>query len=139
MLAAYWRAHRRAPKGQEPLVITRRALRELVDWLSASTASERIKLDGLDPRREDLALPTGIALLEWMASCGVSRLRYAPGSIREGLVVDYLIRHHLGSVQRIEAPLSELFSANGISDLALPSADRTRPRPRAVRLTRTRG
>ena len=133
MMAAYWQAHRRTPKAHEQLLITHRALRELVDWLSSSTSAERVKLDGLDPRREDLALPTGIALLGWMEACGVRRLRYAYGSIREGLVVDYLIRHHLGGTQRIEPPLSELFSADGISDLALPGLRRIARRAKRAR------
>ena len=74
--------------------ISRASLRKLVRWLAESRAPERMRLPGLDPRREDLALPTGMVLLTWMDACGVTRLRYAPGSLREGLVLDYLIRHH---------------------------------------------
>ena len=108
MMAAYLETHRRPPTEKHRLSISRRTLRRLVEWLSTSTAAERIRLPGVDPRREDLMLPTGIALLAWMEGCGVSRLRFAPGSLREGLVVDYLIRHHQ-RVQRIDNPLTELF------------------------------
>lgn len=88
-LLAYGKATRK-----RQLSISRRSLRKLVRWLAESTAAERMRLPGLDPRREDLALPTAVVLLTWMDACGVSRLRYAPGSLREGLVLDYLIRHH---------------------------------------------
>ena len=100
---------------QRRLSISRRALRRLVEWLAASTAAERIQLPGLDPRREDLALTTGVALLSWMEGCGVSRLRYAPGSLREGLVVDYLIRHHRRASRRLasSAALAEPKNGNG--------------------------
>jgi len=93
VMASYLRTHRHPPRRKEPLMIHRRALTDLVSWLSRSTARERMQLPGLDPRREDAALPTGIALLTWMEACDVSTVRYAPGSIREGLVVDSLLRH----------------------------------------------
>ena len=89
MLAASRRTHTRPPQSAPSTSISQPALRQFVEWLSTSTAAERIRLSGLDPRREDLALPTGIALLAWMEGCGVSSLRYAPGSIREGLVNEY--------------------------------------------------
>jgi exopolyphosphatase / guanosine-5'-triphosphate,3'-diphosphate pyrophosphatase len=93
------------------LSISRSALQRLVDWLGTSTAEERIQLPGLDPRREDLALPTAVALLVWMEGCGVSRLQYAPGSLREGLVVDHLIRHHQRVRQRFVG--TSAYESNG--------------------------
>ena len=97
------------------LFISRRALERLVEWLAASTTEERIQLPGLDPRREDLALPTAVALLAWMEGCGIGRLRYAPGSVREGLVVDYLIKHHRRASRRLAslAGLAEPGNGNG--------------------------
>ena len=112
MTAAHLLTHRRHAPEKHRLSISRRSLAQLVRWLATSTAQERMQLPGLDPRREDLALPTGVALLAWMEGCGVARIFYAPGSLREGLVIDYLIRHH----QRrrvIEHPLAELFNTNG--------------------------
>jgi exopolyphosphatase/guanosine-5'-triphosphate,3'-diphosphate pyrophosphatase len=95
--------------------ISRSSLERLIEWLAASTAAERIQLPGLDPRREDLALPTAVALLAWMEGCGVGRLRYAPGSLREGLVVDYLIKHHRRASRRLasSAGLAEPANGNG--------------------------
>jgi exopolyphosphatase/guanosine-5'-triphosphate,3'-diphosphate pyrophosphatase len=95
IMAAYLRTHRRPPRETSRLSMTQSALRRLVQWLAESTAKERVELPGLDPRREDLALPTGMALLAWMEGCGVARLYAAPGSLREGLVMDYLMRKGL--------------------------------------------
>ena len=94
MMAAHLRRHGRSPEGRHRLSITRVQLGELMAWLATSTAAQRIRLPGLDPYREDLALTTAMTLLVWMEICGVSRLHYAQGSIREGLVIDSLIRHH---------------------------------------------
>ena len=76
-----------------PLQVRQGQLQHLLERLECSSADVRIQLPGVDPRREDLMLPTGIALLEWMQGCRIRTLRYAPGSLREGLVMDYLIRH----------------------------------------------
>ena len=108
MEAAHLLTHGR-PVKKHRLSITRGALRQLVRWLAASTARERMRLPGLDPRREDLALPTAVALLAWMDACGIPRIRHASGSLREGLVVEYLIRHHRHRHRWIEASLTELF------------------------------
>ncbi len=124
LLAAYVQDHRRLPKKKQGLTISQRSLRRLLDWLAVSTARERIQLPGLDPRREDLALTTGLALLTWMEHCGISRLRYATGSLREGLVIEYLLRHHQ-RIRRIENPLMDLIGTNGTTlprMLRLPAA-----------------
>ncbi len=83
----------RKVKSQSPLV-AREDLKKLVMWLKTSTASMRKRLPGLDPKREDLALTTGVTLLEFMDACRIAAIQHAPGSLREGLVIDYLIRHH---------------------------------------------
>ncbi len=121
MLAAYLRTHRKASRVKRRLSMSRRALQQLVVWLARSTAAQRLQLEGLDPRREDLALATGVALLGWMEACRITMLRYAPGSLREGLVIDYLIRHRQGRIpQRLADPLEELFGLNGHRELAVP-------------------
>lgn len=127
IMAAYLRAHRRPPEDKDRLSVSQASLRRLVHWLASSSAEDRIQLPGLDPRREDLALPTGMALLRWMEGCGVRMLYSAPGSLREGLVMDYLIRDyvlkHRQRPRRIEDALADLFPANGSRDLA-PGRDR---------------
>lgn len=122
MAAAHLLTRGRKRPEKTRLSISRQALRQLVDWLATSTTAERIRLPGLDPRREDLALPTGMALLSWMEGCGVARLRYAPGSLREGLVVDYLIRHHQRVRRRFDG--TSAYESNGQSRFA--------PAPRAL-------
>jgi exopolyphosphatase/guanosine-5'-triphosphate,3'-diphosphate pyrophosphatase len=112
MAAAHLLTRGRKHLGEKTrLSISRGALQRLVDWLATSTAEERMQLPGLDPRREDLALPTGLALLAWMEGCRIARLRYAPGSLREGLVVDYLIQHHRRVLRRFDA--TSAYEANG--------------------------
>jgi exopolyphosphatase/guanosine-5'-triphosphate,3'-diphosphate pyrophosphatase len=118
MAARFLISHRRI-KDKTRLTITLPALRRLAVRLARSTRLERIQLEGLDPRREDLALSTAITLLGWMKACGVRRLRVVPGSLREGLILDYLIRHHQGRTKRIEHPPAEFFSANGIMEVSL--------------------
>ncbi|MBI2496000.1 MAG: hypothetical protein HYW10_05495 [Candidatus Omnitrophica bacterium] len=85
-LAAYGLQCRQPPAEERRLSINRRSLHRLVDWLFTSTARERSRLAGVDPRRQDLLLAAGIVLLTWMEGCRVARLRYAPGSLREGLI-----------------------------------------------------
>lgn len=92
MRAAHRRRHRRPPASPHRLTIAQQSLRELTAWLSGSTAAARERLPGLDPGREDQALAATIALLSWMEGCGIATLRYAPGSIREGLVMDARMR-----------------------------------------------
>ena len=87
--AAYHRRHGRLPRGDAHVAISRRSVEELVAWLSTSTAPQRRALPGLDPRREDLLLPTGLVLLGWMDCCGLTALERAHGSLREGLVAHY--------------------------------------------------
>ena len=94
MRAAYRLTHHQKNAQPRALSISQRALRRLVAWLATSTANERMRLPGLDPRREDLAFPTAVALFVWMERCRIARLYSAPGSLREGLVADYLLRYH---------------------------------------------
>lgn len=101
------------PRKKHGLTLSQSALRTFQGWLSRSGSLERIQTAGMDPRREDLALAAATVLLEWMEGCRIPALQYTRGSIREGLVVDYLIRHYQGKVPRIENPLVELLGLNG--------------------------
>lgn len=90
MMAAYRQSHPNLPKEEQRLYLTQESLRRLVRWLAQSTARQRAALPGLDSQRQDLALATGVALLVWMEGCEIFRLSDAPGSIREGLIMDLL-------------------------------------------------
>ena len=45
-----------------------------------------------------MVLPTAVALLTFMEGCAIRRLRYAPGSLREGLIADALTRRRHSAV-----------------------------------------
>ena len=94
MLAAYLTRHPRATRAPDPrrLSLNRRSLRALIERLLHSTPAQRRRLPGLDPRRADLALPAAETLISWMTGCGVSTLCGGSGSLREGLVVEWLER-----------------------------------------------
>ncbi|MBI4598542.1 MAG: hypothetical protein HY737_09110 [Candidatus Omnitrophica bacterium] len=67
--------------------MTHASLQRFSAWLSRSTAAQRRRIPGIDPRRQDLLLATSVTLLAWMQRWGVGRLRFAPGSLREGLLI----------------------------------------------------
>jgi exopolyphosphatase/guanosine-5'-triphosphate,3'-diphosphate pyrophosphatase len=133
MAAGAWLTCHQVPVKTSRLAVSRAALVRLIGWLVDSTASERIQLPGLDPRREDLALSTAVTLLAWMEGCGISTLRYASGSLREGLVLNYLLQHRQKLVGDLEWPLSGLFGSNGHDDLVLPKGARKRLRNTLMR------
>ncbi len=115
LTAAYLFSHRGKVKPPAAFWVSQRVLRQFVRWLSTSRAQERVEIPGLDPRRQDLALSTGIALLEWMEGCKIGKIRHAPGSLREGLVVDYLIRHHQKRSRQAFDSIADLIASNGSS------------------------
>lgn len=118
MTAADLLRYRRARKRSRTLSLSQRSLYQLVGWLKTSTAAERMRLPGLDPRREDLALPTAVTLLALMEHCRISTIRYAPGSLREGLVIRYLIRHHQRGTRRVLDSMGDLGAHNGNGSLS---------------------
>ena len=94
MVATRWMRGGRLPDKKHQLSVTRTALRGFIRQVAGSTAAARRRLPGLDPKRQDLALPTAVALLAWMEGAGVTRLACAPGSLRERLIRDYMMRLH---------------------------------------------
>jgi len=126
MLAARVRAGKRLPNAPEELSITQPQLKKLIDWLCHADARARIQEAELDPRREDLVLGVAIALQAWMTGCGIRTLRFTPGSIREGLVVDFLIRHYERRIRKVENPLMQLLAMQELDGMRL-SVRRGRP------------
>lgn len=78
----------RGSQAKAHVSITQRSLRRIIGRLSTSTAAQRRRMPGLDRQRQDLALPTAVALMILMECCGISAIRYAPGSLREGIILD---------------------------------------------------
>ncbi len=86
-----------ARDGARAALLTQARLRRLAGWLAGSTAGERRRVRGFDPGRQDVMLAAALTLLTWMDACGVTRLASVPGSLRDGLVVDYLRGRQRGS------------------------------------------
>ena len=70
--------------------MTRGTLAEFADWLATSTARARRRLAGVASGRQELLFAAAVTLLTWMDGCGIDRLEAVGGSLREGLIVDYL-------------------------------------------------
>ncbi|MBI4226871.1 MAG: hypothetical protein HY600_01190 [Candidatus Omnitrophica bacterium] len=73
--------------------LTQSRLRAVVNRLARARRRARRRWPGVDPGRDDLLLPTAVALLEWMAACRAPRLTYAAGSLREGLAAQLSPAH----------------------------------------------
>ena len=85
---AYGQTHPTPPAADRTRWLTPASLRRVIQAAATRTAAERRQLPGVDPRREDMIVTTGAVLLAFMAGCGIRRLRFAPGSLREGLLAD---------------------------------------------------
>ena len=100
MLAAYRAAHPPGSEKPRRLSMTQHALRWWVGWLSQSTAQQRARLKGVDPKRQEVLLPTAVVLLSLMERCRISRVIHRAGSLREGLVLHYWQRYRHGTSRR---------------------------------------
>lgn len=101
-MASSWPVNRHLAEHPKRFRLTFQRLQRLTEWLSTSTAAERKRRPGLDARRQEQATSSAFVVLEWMAGCGISTMRFAPGSLREGLVVDVL-RRRLSNPGRSDA------------------------------------
>ena len=68
-------------------------LREIVRELGAMPLKERRRVPGLNPERADIVM-TGAAILEtFMQALDLPAIHVSERGLREGLLIDYLIRH----------------------------------------------
>ncbi len=79
---------------------------DLRDWLRDSTAAQRQRLPGVDEQRQDLLLPAASVLCAVMERLDLPELLYCTGSIREGVIHNYINRNRkklilLGSAKGI--------------------------------------
>ena len=73
--------------------ITASNLRETVRTLGAMPLKERRRVPGLNPERADIVM-AGAAILEaFMQALELPAIRVSERGLREGLLIDYLIRH----------------------------------------------
>jgi exopolyphosphatase/guanosine-5'-triphosphate,3'-diphosphate pyrophosphatase len=86
-------AHRAGrPTGEGELLLARSELNEIVSVLCAVPLAERKKIPGLNPERADVIV-AGAAIVEvLMGELGIKQLTTNPRGLRDGLLVNYLIR-----------------------------------------------
>ena len=83
------------------LVVHADDIRRLRKRLVSLPLDERLKLQGLDPRRADLA-PVGAILLEQLLErLGADQITLCDFALREGLILDY-IRRNTGHIHKAE-------------------------------------
>lgn len=81
-------------------VLTAAQLREVVKMLGAMPLKDRRRVPGLNPERADIVI-TGAAILEgFMQALDLPAIRISDRGLREGLLIDYLLRHgHASALQ----------------------------------------
>ena len=74
-------------------MLTAAHLREVVNMLGAMPLKERRRVPGLNPERADIVMG-GAAILEgFMQALDIPAIRISDRGLREGLLMDYLLRH----------------------------------------------
>jgi exopolyphosphatase/guanosine-5'-triphosphate,3'-diphosphate pyrophosphatase len=73
--------------------LTLERVRELSAWLAGMPLAERQHLPGLEPGRADVIVAGAYLLAEALAVLGFEALTVTDGGLREGLLLDTLIRH----------------------------------------------
>ncbi len=81
--------------------VSAKALHRLRKWLVASDIEERLALQGLDPRRVDLAVAGSVLLDTVIRRLGASEITLCDLALREGLVLDYIHRNS-ARIRKIE-------------------------------------
>jgi exopolyphosphatase/guanosine-5'-triphosphate,3'-diphosphate pyrophosphatase len=81
-----------------------KAIHRLRKRLAGMTQPQRLDLDGLDPRRADLAVGGAILLDTLLGLLGASELTLCDMALREGLVIDYVKQNRTRIVQAEDYP-----------------------------------
>ena len=83
-------------------VLSAAHLREVVNMLGAMPLKERRRVPGLNPERADIVMG-GAAILEaFMQALEIPAVRISDRGLREGLLMDYLLRHgHAPALQAL--------------------------------------
>jgi exopolyphosphatase/guanosine-5'-triphosphate,3'-diphosphate pyrophosphatase len=131
------------PTGDEALRNQRvpaRAIRKLRKRLSGADLEARLHMDGLDPRRADIAVAGSVLLDCIMRRLGAAEITLCDLALREGLVLDY-VQRNTAKIRKIERypdvrrrsviELAERYGYNAaharhVSQLALALFDQTR-------------
>ena len=83
---------------QQDDVLTYAHLRQVVALLAALPLEERRKVPGLQPERADIILAGAAILDAFMQELRVSEIHVSERGLREGLLVDYLLKHEDASL-----------------------------------------
>jgi exopolyphosphatase/guanosine-5'-triphosphate,3'-diphosphate pyrophosphatase len=70
-------------------------LQEIVDKLRKSSYSERLEISGMSEKRAEIILAGALILQEAMLMLGVNSLTICERSLREGVIVDWMLVHGL--------------------------------------------
>lgn len=91
-------------------MLTAAQLREIVKALGAMPLKERRRVPGLNPERADIVM-AGAAILEaFMQALELPALRISDRGLREGLLMDYLLRHgHAPALQDLSVRQRSVF------------------------------
>ena len=79
-------------------VLTYAHLKQVVAMLAALPLEERRKVPGLNPERADIVLAGAAILDAFMQELDVPELQISERGLREGLLVDYLLKHEDASL-----------------------------------------
>ncbi len=76
--------------------LARSGLKKVNRILQRSTAKEKLRISGLDPRRRDISVPGGLLLAWILKQSGANSIVVGERGLREGILLD----HAVGSVSR---------------------------------------
>ena len=116
-------ADRRLQRNDE---LTASNLRETVRELGAIPLKERRRVPGLNPERADIVI-SGAAILEaFMEALDIPAIRISERGLREGLLMDYLIRHgHAPALQDLSVRRRSVFDLGRTCHFEEPHARTT--------------
>jgi exopolyphosphatase/guanosine-5'-triphosphate,3'-diphosphate pyrophosphatase len=79
-------------------VLTYAQLRQVIAMLRALPLESRRKVPGLHPERADIIIAGAAILAAFMQELGLQEIRVSERGVREGLLVDYLLKHGASSL-----------------------------------------
>ena len=85
----------RPPMRMHGYRLSRQRLDRVVDRLVAMTPEQRRELSSLNDRRAEIIVPGALILQTTMQMLGVDELLLSERALREGLIVDWMLRHGL--------------------------------------------
>ncbi len=83
------------PTSWHGYILERGRLQALIQQLRPLSIAQRRKLPNLPERRADVILAGAMILLEVMTLLGIEQLTLCERALREGLVVEWMMEHHL--------------------------------------------